>query len=680
MSLHQPKVFKVLYQPHSIVRYHPKATQDILWPCLRFAISLQAKADQDLNLFESTLLRLLGEGGGNLEKVSQQMGLVNEKGERSSLAEFLILKLQQLDLITDRLRLTHEGEQVLDKINSTQTQVIGATVYFDLINDCWLPVISRGELKPINTEQTSDGFIEFFQGSVGNAKQIKALPLLSERGSKKVPDERDVINIIKRSRQQNKKLKTYSGISSNDGLVTSSGTISINPDAELVYLHCYAFMVAGVDEFYVSDGFYSTTQERFARGFNNRRNRGSNSSVKAAYESLYRKGRRNHQLQGMQESKSLSSLHRALTKKKVKNAIEQSEYENNLSSFVSKSYHEIEQILAECYAFSKLNSCIDELATDQQRNADLALKIATQLGFDVESSKLVNNLLKVNKGSIVHLKAEEPVMSPLLLCHLVAARSDDQQPMAKLAMKYPELLSDIAKLRRWRNPIDHGDVASIRNEIGFKQVEFINLLVERVREILSVWLEHNKNRIPEKSVPNWYKDDIRSEASRRLDKYFGLMQNRMNKHVYHGLYDALLFASLDDARDRTNALAGALQHALYQACQSLDAYEAKDIEHAKRQLASLGAEQIIKSNSHKVQQAINGTNASLGANFVAFWAQITEQQRKEFWPAEEFVKAVDRLDKIRGHSGPILDQHESLNEIEKTVFKLIKRLMEQYCG
>lgn len=680
MSLHQPKVFKVLYQPHSIVRYHPKATQDILWPCLRFAISLQAKADQDLNLFESTLLRLLGEGGGNLEKVSQQMGLVNEEGERSSLAEFLILKLQQLDLITDRLRLTHEGEQVLDKINSTQTQVIGATVYFDLINDCWLPVISRGELKPINTEQTSDGFIEFFQGSVGNAKQVKALPLLSERDSKKVPDERDVINIIKRSRQQNKKLKTYSGSSSNDGLVTRNGTISINPDAELVYLHCYAFMVAGIDEFYVSDGFYSTTQERFTRGFNNRRNRDSNSSVKAAYESLDRKGRRNHQLQGMQESKSLSSLHRALIEKKVKNAIEQSEYENNLSSFISKSYHEIEQILAECYAFSKLNSCIDELAADQQRNADLALKIATQLGFEFEGGKLVNNLLKVNKGSIVHLKAEQPVMSPLLFCHLVAARSDDQQPMAKLAMEYPELLSDIAKLRRWRNPIDHGDVASIRNEISFKQVEFINLLVERVREILSVWLKHNKNRIPEKNVPNWYKDDIRREASHKLDSYFGLMRSRMSEHVYQGLFNALLFASLDDARDRTNALAGALQHALYQACQSLDAYEAKDIEHAKRQLASLGAEQIIKSNLHKVQQAINGINASLGANFIAFWVQITEQQQKEFWPAEEFVKAVDRLDKIRGHSGPILDQHESLNEIEKTVFKLIKRLMEQYCG
>lgn len=66
MSLHQPKVFKVLHQPHSIAQYHPKATQDILWPCLRFAISLQAKADQDLNLFESTLLRLLGEGGANL--------------------------------------------------------------------------------------------------------------------------------------------------------------------------------------------------------------------------------------------------------------------------------------------------------------------------------------------------------------------------------------------------------------------------------------------------------------------------------------------------------------------------------------------------------------------------------------------------------------------------------------
>ncbi|MEY8251720.1 MAG: hypothetical protein RPR91_04985, partial [Colwellia sp.] len=206
MTQHQPLVFKVLHQPHSIAQYHPKATQDILWPCLRFAISLQAKAYQDLNLFESTLLRLLGEGGGGLKELSQQMGLTNKEGARSSLAEFLCLKLQQLDLITDRLKLTPEGEQMVDKINSAQTQVIGATVYFDLINHCWLPVISRGEIQAVHAEQSLGKFVEFSQGSVGNSKQIQALPLFSETVSKKAPSERDVIDIIKRSRQQNKKL------------------------------------------------------------------------------------------------------------------------------------------------------------------------------------------------------------------------------------------------------------------------------------------------------------------------------------------------------------------------------------------------------------------------------------------------------------------------------------------
>ncbi|MDM1697266.1 hypothetical protein HX099_11450 [Thiopseudomonas alkaliphila] len=680
MSLDQPKVFKVLHQPHSITQYHPKAVEDILWPCLRFAISLQAKADQDLNLFERTLLRLLAEGGSDLQQLSQQMGLMNEEGEHSSLADFISLKLQQLDLITDRLRLTHEGEQVLDKINSAQTRVIGATVYFDLINNCWLPVISRGELSSINAEQTSSGLIEFAQGSVGNIKQIKALPLLSESATEKAPDERDVLDIIKRSRQQNKKLTASSGRSRNDGFVTSSGTISVNSDGELVYLHCYAFSVAGTNTFYVSDGFRSTTQDRFTRGFNSNRIRQSNASIKTAYERLYQKSRRTHQLQAMQESKSLSRLYQALTEKKVKNAIDQAEYENNLSSFVSTSYREIEQILAECYAFSKLDSCISEMATDPQRNADLAKNIASKLGFELSDGKLVNNLLNVNKGSIAHLKAEQPVMSPLIFCHLLAARNNDQQPMAKLATEYPELLSDVAKLRRWRNPIDHADLKAIRNELSLEQIKFIYQLVEKVREILSAWLKDNNNQVPEQNVPNWHKDDMRSQASHKLDSYFGLIRSRMSEHVYKGLFDALVLANLVDARDRTNALAGALQHALYQASQALDVDEAKSIESVIRQLEDLGAESITKSNLHKVQQALNGSNATLGANFMAFWAQITDQQQKEFRPTEMFVKAVDSLNKIRGHSGPILGQHENLNEIEKVVFKLIKRLMEQYCG
>ncbi len=584
MNLHIPKLFKVLHQPHSIAQYHAKATQDILWPCLRFAISLQAKADQDLNLFESTLLRLLAEGESDLERLSQKMGLTNENG-KSSLVEFLSLKLQQLDLITDRLRLTPVGEQILDQINNNQTQVIGASIYFDLINHCWLPIITRGEITSINVEANDDGLVEFWQGTVGNPTPIRAIPLFSETVSKNAPNERDVIDIIKRFRQQKKKMELSFGKTRNDGFVTTKGTISVNSDGELVYLHCYAFMVSGTYSSYVSDGFRSTIQDKFTRGFNSNRNRDSNFSIKIAYENLYQKSRKNYQLKGMQKSKSLSRLYEELKSSKVKNSIEQSEYENNLLSFVSKSYYEIEKMLAECYAFSKLERYISELSTDPQCNANEAEKIALQIGFKFKDGKLVNKLLKTNKGSIIYLKAEQPEMSALLFCHLLLARNDEQQPMRELAKKYPELLNDIAKLRCWRNSIDHRDANAIRNELGFEQIEFIHQLVERMREILSEWLKSNNNQVAEQIIPNWLKDDIRSEANHKLNQYFGIMLSRMNERVYQGLFDSLVFANLEDARDRTNALAGALQHALYQACQALDASEAKEIEVTKKQLA-----------------------------------------------------------------------------------------------
>ncbi len=679
MNLHIPKLFKVLHQPHSIAQYHAKATQDILWPCLRFAISLQAKADQDLNLFESTLLRLLAEGESDLERLSQKMGLTNKDG-KSSLVEFLSLKLQQLDLITDRLRLTPVGEQILDQINNNQTQVIGASIYFDLINHCWLPIITRGEITSINVEANDDGLVEFWQGTVGNPTPIRAIPLFSETVSKNAPNERDVIDIIKRFRQQKKKMELSFGKTRNDGFVTTKGTISVNSDGELVYLHCYAFMVSGTYSLYVSDGFRSGIQDRFTRGFNNRKNHDSNLSIKTAYEILYQKSRKNYPLKGMQKSKSLAKLYEELKNSQVKNSIDQSEYENNLLSFVSKSYYEIEKMLAECYAFSKLERCISELSSDPQRNANEAEKIALQIGFKFKDGKLVNKLLKTNKGSIIYLKAEQPEMSALLFCHLLLARNDEQQPMRGLAKAYPELLNDIAKLRRWRNPIDHQDANTVRNELGFEQIEFIHQLVERIREIVSDWLKSNDNQVSEQITPNWLKEDIRSEANYKLNQHFGIMRSVMNERVYQGLFDALVFANLEDARDRTNALAGALQHAFYQACQSLDVNEANDIEFIKSQLVTLGAKQISKTNSNKVQQSLNGCNTTLGANFIAFWAQITDQQRKEFPFAEKLISAIDHLIKIRGHSGPILGQHETLKEIEKAVFKLIKILMEQYCG
>jgi len=677
MSLQKSSVFKILHQSHSIAQYHPKATQDILWPCLRFAISLLAKADQDLNLFESTLLRLLGEGENDLQQLSQQMGLTNEKEESSSLIDFLILKLQQLDLITDRLRVTDEGKQVLNKINDSETKVVSATVYFDLINCCWLPMISRGEPKVIHAEQVSGELIEFTQGSVGNNKLIKALPVLSDVNTAKAPDERDVIDIIKRSRQQRKKLEAHPGSARNDGFVPSRGTISINSEGELIYLHCYAFRVAGITSSYISDGFRSCIQERFSRGFNSYRNRENNHSIKAVHEKLYNESKKNYVFRDTQGTKSLKTLYQSLVNSKVENAIEQSEYENNFSSFVSKSYYKIEEMLSECYAFSKINNCISELSSEPQTNAKLAKKIALQLGFKFEDSKLVNTLLKAKKGSIVHLKADQPEMTSLLFCHLFIARSDKKQPMVKLAEEYPDLLSDIARLRSWRNSVDHGEANAIRTQLGIEEVNFIYQIVEQVRKILSDWLKENNDQVQEKVIPNWLKDDIRSEASSKLEKEFGLMLNRMHDTVYQGLFKSLLFSRLKDGRDRTNALASALQYALYQACRILDSTEVADIELVKQQLVNSGVEQITKSNPYKIRQALIGGNATLGANFIAFWAQITDQQQREI---KGFLKTVDTLDQIRGHSGPILDQNDRLNEIQETIFKLIKILMEQYCG
>lgn len=687
MTLYYPKVFKVLHQEHSIKKYQPLVIQDILWPCLRFAISLQAKSHQDLNLFESTLLRLIAEGGGGLEELSQQMGFFSEQRQQSSLIGFLSLKLQQLGLITDRLRLTTEGKQLLDKIDSNNTQVVSATVYFDLINNCWLPMISRGELRPVSVEISENKLVEFSQGSVGKAIQIQALPLLCEAAkiTGRAPNEREVVDIIRRSRQQFKKLNIYPGKNNNDGFVTSKGTISINSEGELIYLHCYAFGVSSSQSFYVSDGFRSTIQERFTQGFNDYKKRKANISVRIANDRLRDKRKRDHQLQIKQESKTLNNLYKALLTNKVKNAREQAEYEYNLTSFISKSYSELEQILAECYAFSRLKECIAEVASDQKRNADLAIGISRKLGFELGNNKSINqvsHLLKTNRGSVTYLKPEQPVMSPLLFCHLLAARDDTKQPMAKLAREYPELLVDIAILRRWRNPIDHGDMASIRNQITDEQIEFIYQIVCRVRKILSEWLEDNNHQVSEKLLPNWVKDDIRMTAYDQLEEIFGLTLNYMDKRIYNGLLDALVLAKLEDARDRTNTLAGALQHALYQACQSLDANDARGIEVTKLQLEKLGASQIIKSNPYKVELALQGGNATLGANFIAFWSQITDQQQRNLSDNRGFIQAIDSLDKIRGHSGPILrkDEHDRLDQIEKKIFGLIKCLMEQYCG
>lgn len=679
----QSQVVKVLQQSHSIAQYHPKAQQDILWPCLCFSVSLQARGLQSLNLFESTLLRLLADGGRDLDKINQLMGFTTEDKQSSSLAEFLSLKLQQLNLLTERLDLTAEGKDMVTQLDNSETQVVSATIYFDLVNKCWLPMISRGDLQLTHTEVTPEGVVEFTQGSVGRSKKITAIPIIDNAEKNDVirpPTEREVIDIIRLSRQQKKKLKLIADKTGHDGFMISSGTISVNSESELVYLHCYAFSVPSGRSFYVSNGFLSTTQERFSRGFNDPRKEGRYPGIKVARERLKKRSNKSHQRRFMIAPKSLEKLYDSLVGTKVSNVSEQIEFENNLTEFLSRSYAELELILAECFPFSNLETCINELSSDPVRNGYLALDIARELGFLTNNDKLIKSLIKVNKGSVVHLKAEQPVMTPLLVCHLLIAQSDDQQPMAKLAKEYPSLLNDIAKLRSWRNPIDHGDLVDVRDNAKSEDVEFTHQLVTKVRQILTSWTKDRDGTVPDQNIPKWHQEDIRTKAHSKLEGEFGLMCTRMGDRVYQGLFDSLVLTNSIDGRGRTNALASALQYALHKASQSLDPSEARDIELVKTQLTQMGIKQLTKSNVHKVKLALNGGNSTLGANFIAFWAQLTELQVCEFKRSGSLVESVDKLDKMRGHGGEILGQHETLNEIEKSVFKLIKRLMEQYCG
>lgn len=679
----QPQVVKVLQQSHSIAQYHPKAQQDILWPCLCFSISLQARGQQSLNLFESTLLRLLADGGRDLDKINQLMGFTPEDKQSSSLAEFLSLKLQQLNLLTERLDLTAEGRDMVNRLDKSEPQVVSATVYFDLVNRCWLPMISRGDLQLTHAQIAPNGEVELIQGSVGRSKKITAIPIIDNAEKNddiRPPTEREVIDIIRLSRQQKKKLKLIADRTGGDGFMTSSGTISVNSEAELVYLHCYAFAVASVRSFYVSNGFLSTTQDRFSRGFNDPRKEAQYPGIKVARERLNNRRKKSHQRRFMIAPKSLEKLYDSLVGAKVSNVSEQIEFENNLTEFLSRSYAELELILAECFPFSNLETCIKALHSDPIRNGHLALDIARELGFQINNDKLIKPLIKANKGSVVYLKAEQPVMTPLLVCHLLIAQIDEQQPMAKLAKEYPSLLNEIAKLRSWRNPIDHGDLVDVRDKAKPEDVEFTHQLVNKVRQILTGWTKALDGRVPDQNVPKWHQEDIRTKAHAKLEDEFGLMRTRMDDRVYQGLFDSLVLAHSIDGRGRTNALASALQHALYKSCQSLDPSDARDIELVKTQLTKMGINQLTKSNVHKVKLALNGGNATLGANFIAFWAQLTEQQQRELKRPDSLIESVDKLDKIRGHSGEILDQHEALNEIEKSVFTLIKRLMEQYCG
>lgn len=647
--------------------YNPQVKRHLLWPCDAYTISLLAKSDEDINQLEKILLTLISHGISELAELTCKVGFDQD------LVEFICDKLERLNLIDKRRKITNEGCQLLDKLINEKGALVSATIYYDLINKKFLPVITRGRVSTIVSDNN-----KFSIGSLGEEKDVTAKALTPVMKKSPTPSPRDIIEIIRCFHKKNKQHGLY---------LPTASTITVKAKPQRIFLHNQAFISYGDHNIFVTNGFNSNISAEFSEALKLDDFSWLSKVIKdnASTESIDNKSSVNGKTAIERKINKLQEIKdkRDSIKLNTPHAIEG---KNDTSlELVKGIYSAIEKIFTELslrYSTKDWQHCY--FSSVGKENGDCAVKIANQLGFVTENIK---GLLNVSDRKLHYLyeknnSLKNADMSSVLAMNLFIASKDNKHLFYTLVKKSPNLLTNISLLRNKRNPLSHGDQQALENISDAEIEQYWEIFLLLKEQVLSQF--PMKNIIDNNDNFDWQDSNRRLQANNKLEQEFGsTMLKRLNEDICHNLHRSLVYAKHIDSRICINELTSALQNCFYQASRDLDPLNlsAKKIKQlAEENLGQNFPKSLLKTNDEKVKGSAQGINSTLGAIFISFCARNEESDLSYLSnKCPNIATEIAELIELRGHDGEILDQQENTNKLAASTFCIIKVLAERYC-
>lgn len=729
--------------------------QGILWPCHAFKVSIPTRRKKVLNIFEETILKLYATKQYDTQKLAEVACLDKE------IVIFIQYRLVQLDILSDRFELTKLAKELLNQLDNEPEEYMAATVYVDLIGGSILPIVTSEDPKYENVTEhrNQQGYIEFTVGSTGKKKNISALQLLPERNHmsmRPLPDE-----IAKTIRAFKRLHKRFSLLTENNiGLPSffqNSEAITIHQKPEVVFLHCRVIIQKGNPDFLVTDafgyGFSNILKEALSdkskadKTLNNWlvRLKGRGVIQKIADEEVDNTSPNEKLPDGFsnvlfQYSDIKNRLNFAELKyKKVKNLQPSStnrvdEEKQLMSGCLKALYDALEWTFRQVVFDNPVDHWADIFSSQSYKDNDRLLhKFVEKIGFTVHRSG--NSLLQIKPGKIRAYLDGTVEMQPLLALAIAGASQDNQHPINNLALNDCNSLSFIAKLKRLRDIITHGEELNyteimqatswmcVKCKKVYHLIDEIkkcpNCNHEEMKVTTTVFDDYRKRThqiiislYPSlKSTSGAAKTDIsvgmgdidqlRLKARISLDSYYGLsVVQMMPRNLSDELTKIELFGealSIESSKipEYVNSLASVLQISLLFLLAEHKVEIGDDIdlkvlalEKANIVKFSLIDEtfpqglRTVKNNS--VKQACGGSSSTLGANLLAFLILIPKETLVTISRnVPNLITLVARIIDLRGHanksSEQILNELDGENELlalKETVYDTVNTLME----
>lgn len=448
-----------------------RAVRDLAWPCHAFRVTLPVRPRGALNVFEETVLRLLGHTRLDDDQLHEVTGL------DLYLVTLVCCRLRDLGLLTGRNELTGPGRTYIEERGREEPAYEVCFLFRERVSGALLPVVLEGALR---FEELLDWGRAHARIRMGQDQLDMHLVLRTQDGTPQPPTPAEAL----RASQRHAELSHQYAFLRRDAVraprIVGGRQMSINPAPEQVFLRCRVVIPATEDDYRIGNPFgfgFSDTLYRAYEALREQEGEEQEFIRRLREKSLTVRPRRPSEKPREREAEEavLACLDVAVTDydelfKRLRKAEEQAAISltrpRNRDEEAHFRYHAqqaaqslaeaLETALGHVVASSRAAACETTLvgrSQTYQGNAELLAQLAARLGFSTDS---VGSLLQVAPGRVRALRDGGVDLQALVAVSLAAAYESPEHPLRGLAATFPGWLSFLAALKGMRDAGAHG--------------------------------------------------------------------------------------------------------------------------------------------------------------------------------------------------------------------------------
>lgn len=662
-------------------------------------VSIYQDNDEESNIFEETILKLLSIKELSIEKISEKLCL------EKAFIKYLVESLETKNLINEKMEVTSSGKNLLESYDRDEKEIKQKLfkIFVDIRTKQILPFIYT-DIENFETESIENETKDRLEIKVGNKTDETII-----KGRKIIFDGEDVFGI--ESFDVIKAIKKYNCIVEKTTYPKinwlGSSKIEITK-SDKIFLHLQIGLQNGnIDEPFISDGFVPQIKLlldtiKNSTIFKKIREQESSSTISYSQKKIGRENKNtlselikdiNEEINDLQSlEKNRDEIKERITREK--NVVK------NIFSLVEISL----------FTYLKENPLSNEkLNKFKENKADINLeilkKMALEIGLNIdEGSSREESLLLSFSRERINNTFSIPDIKVLLPYIIIKAKYDSNNTFHKIVNENRNILRDLYCLKRMADSSGHTtkvDLLTLYNQYSFDNNKFNNSM-DLINNIFEKYIKFIENLLNSKININKENQKViiveknrEASSQKKLNADIELEKNLGNLYLYY-LRDSLKddFRMISPNKKESELPKGndyiiTLTRIIEDFFTHLDYEKIKynNIEEAIESIENFYGKKLSDSlrytNSKRYINELKGEKSSLGAKAIVFLSSLKGDYESllENLIKENFIELIEELIELRGHRNNIennLKDIEEINLLRDRLFKSLK-LIGGYC-